>query len=139
MCFTGLPDQNGRYEILQIHTSKLRKRKKLADDVDIEHLVQSTPNFSGAELEGLVRSAESTAMNRIIAEKIEMERDSSKSGTTTSLIELFLTKPHGIKITAEDAEKLLVSEADFEHAIQHDIKPACGVSKEYFDRYIRNG
>ena len=36
------------------------------DNVDIEELAKKTRNFSGAELEGLVRSATSTAMNRII-------------------------------------------------------------------------
>ena len=78
-----------------IHTTKLREHKKLADDVDIDELAQSTRNFSGAEIEGLVRSAESTAMNRIIAvrnlRKREggRERDGGKSGTTTSLKKVF--------------------------------------------------
>ena len=62
----GLPDEKGRLEILQIHTSKMREHKKLSDDVDLEELANKTRNYSGAELEGLVRSATATAMNRII-------------------------------------------------------------------------
>lgn len=62
----GLPDERGRVEILNIHTTKLRKHNKMDDDVDIEELAKKTRNYSGAELEGLVRSATSTAMNRII-------------------------------------------------------------------------
>lgn len=53
-------------EILQIHTNLMRKNKKLAEDVDIEDLAKRTRNFSGAELEGLVRSATATAMNKLI-------------------------------------------------------------------------
>jgi|SRR6218665_1870546 len=63
---TGLPDENGRLQILNIHTEKLRENEKLAPDVSIDELATVTKNFSGAELEGLVRAAASTAMNRLI-------------------------------------------------------------------------
>lgn len=65
-CCAGLPDENGRVEILNIHTSLMKKHNKLAEDVDIEDLAKKTRNFSGAELEGLVRSAQATAMNKLI-------------------------------------------------------------------------
>ncbi len=38
----------------------------LTKDVDIKELAVETKNYSGAELEGLVRAAQSTAMNRHI-------------------------------------------------------------------------
>lgn len=38
----------------------------LAPDVEIKELAAETKNYSGAELEGLVRAAQSTAMNRHI-------------------------------------------------------------------------
>ena len=44
----------------------MRDHDKLASDVDIAELASMTKNFSGAELEGLVRAAQSTAMNRLI-------------------------------------------------------------------------
>jgi vesicle-fusing ATPase len=62
----GLPDENGRVQILNIHTAKIRSNKKLASDVDLAELAKDTKNFSGAEIEGLVRAAMSTAMNRLI-------------------------------------------------------------------------
>lgn len=61
----GLPDEAGRLEILQIHTSHMRAHGKL-DKVDLNYLASKTRNFSGAEIEGLVRSAQATAMNKII-------------------------------------------------------------------------
>lgn len=63
---SGLPDESGRLQILNIHTAKMRQSKMLADDVDIKELAVETKNYSGAELEGLVRAAQSTAMNRHI-------------------------------------------------------------------------
>ena len=44
----------------------MQERGKLGSDVDLEYLASKTRNFSGAEIEGLVRSAQSTAMNRLI-------------------------------------------------------------------------
>jgi len=66
MVLTGLPDENGRSQILRIHTARMRENGKLAPDVDIADLAASTKNFSGAEIEGLVRAATSTAMNRLV-------------------------------------------------------------------------
>lgn len=73
-CFTsllpGLPDEKGRIQILQIHTAKMRQNDLLAKDVEIKELAVETKNFSGAELEGLVRAAQSTAMNRHIKVRV---------------------------------------------------------------------
>lgn len=44
----------------------MRQHGKLANDVNLEELAALTKNFSGAEIEGLVRAAQSTAMNRLI-------------------------------------------------------------------------
>ena len=44
---------------------------KLARDFDVRQLAKETKNFSGAEIEGLVRAATSTAMNRLIKVMIQ--------------------------------------------------------------------
>uniref|UniRef100_A0A673BIS2 Vesicle-fusing ATPase n=1 Tax=Sphaeramia orbicularis TaxID=375764 RepID=A0A673BIS2_9TELE len=111
----GLPDEKGRVQILNIHTAKMRQYKLLATDVDIKELAVETKNYSGAELEGLVRAAQSTAMNRHI-----------KASNT-------------VEVDTEMAEKLQVSRLDFMASLNNDIKPAFGTNQEDYASYIRNG
>ena len=49
---------------MQIHTGKMQQNSFLGADVDLWKLAQRTKNFSGAEIEGLVKSATSFALNR---------------------------------------------------------------------------
>lgn len=35
---SGLPDQNGRLQIFEIHTKQMKDNSMLADDVDLEEL-----------------------------------------------------------------------------------------------------
>ncbi len=60
----SLPDEHGRLQILNIHTSKMKNNGVMASDVDIAELAAVTKNFSGAEIGGLVKSATSFAFNR---------------------------------------------------------------------------
>jgi vesicle-fusing ATPase len=60
----SLPDEQGRYQILNIHTSKMRTNGVMDSDVNISELAALTKNFSGAEIGGLVKSATSFAFNR---------------------------------------------------------------------------
>ncbi|XP_062519306.1 vesicle-fusing ATPase-like [Corticium candelabrum] len=111
----GLPDEFGRLQIFNIHTGKMREHKKLHSDVDFGQLARLTKNFSGAEIEGLVRAAQSCAMNRLI------KADSK------------------VHVDAEAAEKVLIDMNDFLSALENDVKPAFGVSTEDFEKFIRNG
>merc|ERR1719450_1217476 len=43
----SLPDEAGRVEILQIHTTKMRKSNHLADEVSLDDIAKRTKNFSG--------------------------------------------------------------------------------------------
>uniref|UniRef100_A0A8D0CX51 Vesicle-fusing ATPase n=1 Tax=Sander lucioperca TaxID=283035 RepID=A0A8D0CX51_SANLU len=111
----GLPDEKGRIQILHIHTAKMRQHNLLAGDVDVKELATETKNYSGAELEGLVRAAQSTAMNRHI-----------KASNT-------------VEVNIETAEKLVVSRLDFIGSLNNDIKPAFGTNQEDYASYIMNG
>ena len=64
--YLGLPDENGRLHILNIHTSKMREYGKIDKNVDLAELAALSKNFSGAEIEGLVRATQSCAMNRSV-------------------------------------------------------------------------
>ncbi|XP_071766160.1 vesicle-fusing ATPase-like [Centroberyx gerrardi] len=111
----GLPDEKGRVQILNIHTAKMRQFNLLAGDVDVKELAVETKNYSGAELEGLVRAAQSTAMNRHI-----------KASAT-------------VEVDMETAEKLQVHRHDFLASLNNDIKPAFGTNQEDYASYIMNG
>ena len=60
----SLPDAHGRLQILRIHTAKMDEAGYLDKGVDLEELAQGSKNFSGAEIEGLVKSASSYALAR---------------------------------------------------------------------------
>ena len=62
--YVGLPDENGRYEVLKIHTKKMTESKTMSEDVNLRNIAELTKNFSGAELAGLVRGAQSCAIVR---------------------------------------------------------------------------
>ncbi|MEW6243967.1 MAG: AAA family ATPase [Bacillota bacterium] len=49
----GLPDREGRYEILKLHTAN----KPLAEDVDLAAVARETFGFSGAHLESVANEA----------------------------------------------------------------------------------
>ena len=51
--YVGLPDINGREEILQVHA----KNKPLAEDVDLKQIARGTAGFTGADLENLLNEA----------------------------------------------------------------------------------
>ena len=60
----SLPDEHGRYQILTIHTAKMKNSGIMDSDVSLDELASLTKNFSGAEIGGLVKSATSFAFNR---------------------------------------------------------------------------
>ena len=111
----GLPKESGRIQILNIHTCKMKANGKLGPDVDIDELAKITKNFSGAELEGLVRAAQSCALNRLV-------KASSK-----------------VEVDPDAAEKLIICRSDFMHALDNDVKPAFGASQEVLQSYLARG
>jgi vesicle-fusing ATPase len=108
----GLPDEKGRLQILKIHTSKMSTNSFLDRNVDLEKLAELTKNFSGAEIEGLVKASTSHALNRNV--------DFND-----------LHKPldeDNIKVTMEDFMKAL-----------DEVKPAFGAATESLNSYRTHG
>jgi len=58
----GLPDEPGRKQIFDIHTSKMKKNDLMMPDVDLVKLSAMTKNYTGAEIEAVCRSANSFAL-----------------------------------------------------------------------------
>lgn len=58
----GIPDRNGRLEILQIHT----KGMPLTSDVDLGRLADRTHGYVGADLSALCKEAAMAALRRVL-------------------------------------------------------------------------
>lgn len=95
----GMPNEQGRLEILNIHTKCMRKNKSLEEDVDLESIASSTQNYTGAELAGVVRSAASFSLSRhTTGEEFKVDMDNLPDNILVSQddFELALSecKPH---------------------------------------------
>jgi transitional endoplasmic reticulum ATPase len=67
----GVPDKQGRHEILQIHTRNM----PLAEDVDLKRLTDVTHGYTGADVSSLSREAAMKALRRYMPEiNLEEER-----------------------------------------------------------------
>lgn len=108
----SLPDEAGRFQILNIHTAKMRANKVMASDVDLAELAARTKNFSGAELNGLVKSATSFAFNRHV-----------KVGSVAQF---------------EGIDEMQITRADFLNALD-EVQPAFGVAEEELADVVQNG
>ena len=103
----GLPDEAGRAQILKIHSNKMSENKFLSKDVDVSDLAKKTQNYSGAEIEGLVKSAVSFALTRHV---------------------------NVADITAEiDEDNIKVTKDDFDRAFS-EVVPAFGAATETFEQ-----
>ncbi|KAI9322166.1 P-loop containing nucleoside triphosphate hydrolase protein [Dichotomocladium elegans] len=112
----GLPDEDGRLQILDIHTSQMRSNNILGTDVSLEDLADMTKNYSGAEIAGLVKAASSYAFAR-----------HGKIGISADVV----TKEENMKVKMEDFIKALkdvpasfgISETELRNCVQNDIIP----------------
>jgi len=109
----SLPDEKGRVQILNIHTKTMKTNKLLGDDVQLEQLSKMTKNYTGAEIEAVVKSAASHAFSR-----------------TNNLMD-FSKEP-----TLNEDSK--VEAQDFQKAIE-EVKPQFGVDTDKFEALLRNG
>ena len=107
----SLPDESGRAQILKIHTAKMRNNNVMENDVDVYELARLAKNFSGAEINGLVKAASSFAFTRHI-----------KVGTMATI--------------NNDVVNIKVNHQDFLHALE-EVKPLFGVAEEELGKRIR--
>ena len=93
----GVPDKNGRAEIIGIHTRGM----PISDDFDVDWLLDNTHGFVGADISALVREAAMKALRRYLPD-IDLDEE---------------------HIPAEVLEKMEVRMADFKLAIK-EIEPS---------------
>src|SRR5690348_5098817 len=93
----GIPDEEGRFDILQIHTRGM----PLTDDVNLESIAKVTHGFVGADLEALSKEAAMRSLRRILPE-INMEQS---------------------KIPVEVLNKIRITNEDFLNGLK-DVQPS---------------
>jgi len=93
----GVPDKNGRKEILQVHTRGM----PLVEGIDLDQYAENTHGFVGADLESLAKESAMNALRRIRPE-LDLESD---------------------QIDAEVLEHLEVTQNDFKQALK-GIEPS---------------
>ncbi|KAM3571533.1 hypothetical protein VYU27_006439 [Nannochloropsis oceanica] len=85
----GLPDEAGRAQIFHIHTRGFANEGCLSADVDFHQLARLTPNFTGAEIEGVVKGGLSFALQRQVSRKHDvLDADVIKSDLSSSKLNL---------------------------------------------------
>ncbi|KAJ3572253.1 hypothetical protein NPX13_g5111 [Xylaria arbuscula] len=109
----SLPDEAGRLEIIKIHTSKMRENGLLNPDVNLEELAALTKNFSGAEINGLVKAAASFAFSRH-------------------------TEVGQMAAVKQDVANMKIGHSDFANALT-EVRPAYGVSEAELEEALRLG
>ncbi|MFX0049770.1 MAG: CDC48 family AAA ATPase [Candidatus Hermodarchaeota archaeon] len=87
----GVPDRNGRYEVLLVHTRGM----PLAEDVDLEDYAARTHGFVGADIAALTKEAAMHTLRKVLP-KIDFD------------------KP----LTPEILSKLVVSKENFDEALK---------------------
>ena len=96
----GLPDQNARAKILEVHVRKV----PLAKDVDLPTIASGTPGFSGADLKNIVNEAAILAAREkakeVSARHFDEARDKILMGPARSLL-----------MTPDERHRLAVHEA----------------------------
>ncbi|WP_254764587.1 CDC48 family AAA ATPase [Natrinema marinum] len=76
----GVPDKEGRKEILQVHTRGM----PLSESIDLEQYAENTHGFVGADLESLARESAMNALRRIRPE-LDLESEEIDADVLESL------------------------------------------------------
>jgi len=93
----GIPDQQGRREILNIHTRGMPIEKK----VNLDQIAKVTHGFVGADLEILAKEAAMRSLRRILPD-LDLEEE---------------------KIPAEILQKIIITDNDFKDALK-EVRPS---------------
>lgn len=129
----GIPDRNGRHEILLIHTRGM----PLVDDVDLDWLSDKTHGYSGADLSALTKEAAMAALRRVLPDvdleaeeiprevlnRISVTQDDFKSALRdmqpSTMREVLIEKPN---VKWEDIGALDSAKQELKEAVEWPLK-----------------
>lgn len=129
----GIPDRDGRLEILEIHTRGM----PLADDVDLKWLADKTHGYAGADLSALTKEAAMAALRRVLpdvdleAEEIPKEvlnsisvtkddfKNALKDMQPSTMREVLIEKPN---VRWEDIGALEEAKQELKEAVEWPLK-----------------
>jgi transitional endoplasmic reticulum ATPase len=129
----GIPDRDGRFEILQIHTRGM----PLNDDVDLDWLADKTHGYAGADLSALTKEAAMAALRRVLpdvdleAEEIPREvlnniqvtkddfKNALKDMQPSTMREVLIEKPN---VKWEDIGALETAKQELKEAVEWPLK-----------------
>jgi transitional endoplasmic reticulum ATPase len=129
----GVPDKQGRYEIIQIHTRGM----PLAEGVDLKKLSEITHGYTGADLSALSRETAMKALRRYlpeinledervppsVLEKMEVTMDDFVNGykevTPTAMREVYIEVP---TVHWEDIGGLDEAKQELKEAVEWPLK-----------------
>lgn len=93
----GIPDEEGRLEILQIHTRGM----PIDEQVNLKQIAKVTHGFVGADLESLAKEAAMRSLRRVLPD-IDLNQE---------------------KISSEILQKIKINDGDFREALK-DVRPS---------------
>ena len=93
----GIPDRDGRLEILQIHTRGM----PLDEDVDLKWLADKTHGYAGADISALTKEAAMAALRRVLPD-VDLEAE---------------------EISRDVLNNIMVTKEDFKNALK-DMQPS---------------
>ena len=111
--YVGLPDVQGREEILRVHV----RNKPLAEDVDLNVLARSTTGFSGADLENLTNEGALLAARRD-------ERFITMQDLQEAIVKV-IAGPEKKSHVVPEEERRLTAYHEAGHAVVMHVLPGC--------------
>ncbi|MCJ7429355.1 MAG: CDC48 family AAA ATPase [Candidatus Nanohaloarchaeota archaeon QJJ-5] len=101
----GVPDRDGRKEILQIHTRNM----PMEDDVDLDGIADNTHGYVGADLEAVCKEAAMTTLRRVLP-SIDLDKDEINEEILDELIVSSDDMRNGVRLVEPSAMREIMVE-----------------------------
>mgnify|MGYP001367236465 CR=1 FL=1 len=138
----GVPDENGRLEILAIHT----KNMKLDEEVDLEVLARETHGFVGADMASLCSEAAMGCI-RDKMDLIDIEADTIDAEVLSSMAvsmdnfkhALSLSNPSSLRETVVEVPTITWEDIGGLHAVKRELRELVQYPVEHPEKFEKFG